>query len=1246
MNQTEIIISRLTALRERIKKEHSVAGKRVPAVCTDAAINEMARLIPRKTEDFGKIKGLGPAFVANYGKRFLEQVSKALSAEAGIDATAGVNATLKELEKKLVNINKRNRLLYTGKVAAKYAFDMSEIFGADGVESLLFGKAKAVELCDVTAGGKEAEAHKPLITLMREGNKDIRERGQNDMFVGYPFVEGIAPDNEFLIKAPVMLFPVVLYRNNAKIMLKSDDTRDVLYNNSLILAYQKFNNINKPLPSDICETEGQGAVAKAVEHYLQHGIEIKGSGTSGALMPFGTEDANLPAKSKKAGLALRRSALLGRFAAYSSNLQRDFDQIIEGGKINSNLSALLEFYDEAAIDTDSYLERERAAQVSVDEDKLIYINSLNGSQERVIAKVKSGSNLVIQGPPGTGKSQVIASIIADCAAEGKSVVMVSEKKAALDVVYSRLGPLSKWAMLIDDAGNKDSFYAQLERLIDDRSKPSTGMLDMLTASGEIGRELNRLELIKSKLYCKGEYGVAAYKLYRDNVRIDFGADGELELYKLYKSHTAAGDIGLSYEELTQAQRIISDSVRAKGLGRYKDFARQYPWLNKVRSGMGEFDSRMFSDAAAETAEMIREYGVKGWLARVTGKGRLRRNVRRRLKQYFVKLDRKTVKGIIAGAGEFCNGAALYPEFDDLKRDYEYLSPAGKIYFDNVYALSRVSARSIADINIKLLDYMVFDYLDAFERGNREVLKNVDEYPKILSGINHAIAKKQQYATEFTARVLKNCALNLNASKRISEIRRGISGKRRSGVKRFVERFGFELIRGVKIWLMTPEAVSEIMPLEMGIFDMVVFDEASQMFVEKSLPAVYRAKRVVVAGDEKQLRPSNLGTGRIEFDEGMLDNEVDLPAALEEESLLDLAKYKYSTAMLDFHYRSAYEELIAFSNNAFYNGRLCVSPNTNVPSRPPIEYRHITGGLWKNRANPVEADAVIKLLKEVFAGRLNNETIGIITFNSAQRDLIMDKIDDEFSGDHAFYQAVSAEAERTENGQDVGLFIRNIENVQGDERDIIIFSVGYAKNTAGRLMKNFGWLNVKGGENRLNVAITRAKSKIYVVASFLPSELDVSEAKNKGPVMLRSYLEYAYAVSSRNDSEVARILHEVKDGGSAHGDYSRELGCVDTDKIADKVSERLSAHGFEVRRNSGIGGYVMDIAVLKGNRFVLGIELDKTVYEEVEDTRERDYHRTNYLVARGWKVYRLFCSRWWRSPDTEINNILAAAKNNK
>jgi very-short-patch-repair endonuclease len=402
-----------------------------------------------------------------------------------------------------------------------------------------------------------------------------------------------------------------------------------------------------------------------------------------------------------------------------------------------------------------------------------------------------------------------------------------------------------------------------------------------------------------------------------------------------------------------------------------------------------------------------------------------------------------------------------------------------------------------------------------------------------------------------------------------------------------------------------------------------------MFVEKSLTSIFRSKKVIVSGDEKQLRPSSLGFGRTETIENEeLDNETIINDV---ESLLDLARYKYDSTYLRYHYRSIYEELVAFSNHAFYDQKLIVSPNSVKPTSPPISVIKIEDGLWKNRSNLAEAKKVLQTIKSVISD-FPNESLGVITFNSNQRDLILDLIDNEINKNQDFASKIKERKKFKNSNEDDGFFVKNIENVQGDERDIIIFSVGYAKDEKGKISNNFGWLSQQGGENRLNVAITRARKKIIVVTSITANELKTANLKNDGAFYFKKYLEYAFAVSENDSKLVQLILNELSKTKNMESQEELNPLILDVDRV-------LRQFDYKTEVNIGIGGYKIDIAVLdKENNYILAIECDGKVNEQNLEARDRDYHRLKYLESRGWDVYRVWSSNWWHDKEDELDKI--------
>lgn len=301
----------------------------------------------------------------------------------------------------------------------------------------------------------------------------------------------------------------------------------------------------------------------------------------------------------------------------------------------------------------------------------------------------------------------------------------------------------------------------------------------------------------------------------------------------------------------------------------------------------------------------------------------------------------------------------------------------------------------------------------------------------------------------------------------------------------------ELFDLVPCWMASPESVSAIFPMQ-TMFDLVIFDEASQCFVERGIPAMYRGRQLLIAGDDKQLRPSDLY--QVRFDD---EAEKDVPA-LELDSLLELAQQHLMSVQLKGHYRSKSLDLIDFSNRHFYEGNLRLLPDYDVVNKaePAISYIKVNG-TWENNINKVEAKKVVALLMDILEKEPGKE-VGVVTFNAKQQQHILDVLDEKV----------------LDSGQAIPghWFVKNIENVQGDEKDIIIFSTAYAPDPKGKMIMQFGSLNAENGENRLNVAITRAREKIMIVSSIKPQELKVEDAKNEGPKLLKEYLQFALEVS--------------------------------------------------------------------------------------------------------------------------------------
>ena len=376
------------------------------------------------------------------------------------------------------------------------------------------------------------------------------------------------------------------------------------------------------------------------------------------------------------------------------------------------------------------------------------------------------------------------------------------------------------------------------------------------------------------------------------------------------------------------------------------------------------------------------------------------------------------------------------------------------------------------------------------------------------------------------------------------------------IRKLIGNFTNEIFDLVPCWMASPESVSAIFPMEQ-MFDLVIFDEASQCFSERGIPAMYRGKQIVVTGDDKQLAPFDLY--KVRWDE---DNE-DEGALLEVDSLLDLANMYLMKAQLRGHYRSKSIDLIDFSNQHFYGGNLKLLPDKQIVNSgiPAIDYVKVDG-LWEKNINTTEAQKVAEITLKQLSESPEKE-IGIVTFNARQQDHIMDILE-------------MKAMDRKMNIPDT-LFVKNIENVQGDEKDIIIFSIGYAPDAKGKMIHQFGSLNVVNGENRLNVAVTRAREKVVIVSSIWPQQLKVEDARNEGPKLLKKYLEYApQCVGRKFCTDIERLkqtphrlVFEAKDPAFGARPKARFRGAGRNAICRSHLKEERQIHRADINRRRSL-----------------------------------------------------------------------------
>lgn len=421
-------------------------------------------------------------------------------------------------------------------------------------------------------------------------------------------------------------------------------------------------------------------------------------------------------------------------------------------------------------------------------------------------------------------------------------------------------------------------------------------------------------------------------------------------------------------------------------------------------------------------------------------------------------------------------------------------------------------------------------------------------------------------------------------------------------------------------MMSPLSVSLFLEADTYVFDTVIFDEASQVCTENAIGAIFRGKQVIIAGDSKQLPPTNFftaSTSDIEYD--VEDEEDDSNAY---ESILDEANLLPERTLL-WHYRSRHEHLIAFSNAKIYRNNLITFPSNQENTKDyGVEYIFVNEGFYDRggkAGNAPEAKKVAELVFEHFR-KQPSRSLGVIAFGEVQQQAIDTEIRSmrlrNLQYEHFFNEETNEP-----------FFIKNLENVQGDERDTIIFSIGYAKDANGKMSMIFGPLSKSGGERRLNVAITRAKFNIKLVGSIMPTDIDVDRISSDGPKLLRGYIDFA--LNGMNS-----LIRKATVSNFTWHDSPFE----------EAVYNFLDRKGYRLATQVGCSGYRIDMAVkhptLSGI-YVLGIECDGAAYHSARTARERDRLRQDVLENMGWKIYRIWSTDWIKDSITEGQNLINA-----
>jgi very-short-patch-repair endonuclease len=911
----------------------------------------------------------------------------------------------------------------------------------------------------------------------------------------------------------------------------------------------------------------------------------------------------------------------------------------------------------------------------------------DSSQRAAIEAVLAGRSLVIHGPPGTGKSQTIANLIAAMVARGRKVLFVAEKRAAIDAVLSRMNAVGLGDLVLDiheGARDRQRIAAGLGVTLDQASHAPTP--DTTAVHRRLTERQRRLARHGTSMHRAHEpWGLSPYQVQagllsvprqaRVSARL---AAPELitpviadQLRDELREFTRLGGLGLRPEVSPWFGAALPDreaAHRAIELARTMS-ARSLPQLHARLAAACQEAGLRPPSSHAERAHIISYFTLLSG-AEERGHGfRERRAMRKEARATFDAL-RSGPPDTSAAAGEprlptgYAQLARDYAECEQQIARLAAIAPFAGIEADPQQAAAALVADEATAWRLPRLHELarrfaslgvgpVIDEIAA--SGDADLVVAAFDYAWYRAILDEIRVRDPQYATddggaldevaeEFRrrdtehltanrarvrgtwARQLRDAVdrhpLQARVIRKQAALRRG-----HLPLRRLLDQAGDVLFALKPCWALSPLMVSQVLPLS-RLFDLVIFDEASQVVPADAIGSIIRAHQVVVAGDDRQLPPTSFFRQADAADTGDEDDDEESLAmssvalSVGFESILDALRPLLPTCPLTWHYRSRDERLVAFSNDRIYGGSLTTFPG--VARDDCLRHVVVTQqrGPGQEASVAAEVDRVISLVVE-HARTRGAESLGVIALGMRHAE----RIDAALRAALASGALTDVETFFAEDAPEP-FFVKNLERVQGDERDAIILSVGYGKHADGRMRYQWGPLLRDGGERRLNVAATRARRRLTVVSSFSSHDVDPGRLTKAGARMLAEYLEYARSGGTPVAASSA--------GAGAAGEGS--------DPFTADVAARLALLGIEVLPQYGVGGYRVDFAAAHPDdpsRMILAVEADGIAYRDSGSVRDRDRLRKEHLERLGWHVHRLWSTSWLADPEAELAKLTTA-----
>ena len=1159
----------------------------------------------------------------------------------------------------------------------------------------------------ITSYLSETELHNALKFIYRASRNALEENGANTLFVVLGLLKWYENEKSTLPRyAPLLMLPVDIVRKSGQnyvIRLRDEDT--IMNITLLELLKQQFRidmSVLDPLPTD------------------EHGVDVQKI----------LNTVRMAVREQKNWMVLDE-ALLGLFYFNKFVMWNDIHTNAEKLKESDVLKSLMEGR-VALQSSDDVVDARDVDKRNLPSDFCIPID-VDSSQMEAVIESGRGKSFILYGPPGTGKSQTITNMIANALYQGKRVLFVAEKMAALEVVQKRLTKIGLDPFCLELHSNKvtkQHFLNQMQKALDVTHKKEPE--DYKATSEKLFAHRQQMITYIENLHRRQQSGFSLYECITRHLSIE----GEELKEHLPKPQDITKDkLTLWVEQMASLNTVFhvtgrpqehpllglfpfsfSNESKEKLYALLKTYQKEYQniqqsiadtpvklnltpseldWAKQVSTLLDTVPQQSLLDFVQQDADSLqerwKEISDKWFLPRFFAKRSFTKEMRqfvsnvkfnevpdlldkqkslkKLMKNYCMShhvewaptesaLCQQLASERLAKVGD--QGTALgniVKEIESLAAVCFYNEPAeeklNKLneqipgWFDHadaykdwclwserrkelvaeglqcaVTAIERdgMSPDAASDaLQKSIYHILTMDIVDkdpSLAKFNGLIFEEmVDKYKKETYTFQN-LSKHELYCR--LAAQIPSQTIAATANSEMGILKRNINnGGRGTSIRKIIDQIPTLMPKLCPCMLMSPISVAQYVDMNADKFDLVIFDEASQMPTSEAVGAIARGKALICVGDPKQMPPTSFfSTQSVDEEEVEYD---DMESILDDCITLSMPGH-----YLSWHYRSKHESLIAFSNLKYYDSKLHTFPSID-DQQSKVRLVQLSGEYDKGRtrSNPAEAKAIVdEVLRRLSDPELSKRSIGVVSFSKVQQNLIDDMLSDAL--------AKRPELEAKAYNCEEPIFIKNLENVQGDERDVILFSVGYGPDKQGHVSMNFGPLNNDGGERRLNVAVSRARYEMIVFAILHAEQIDLNRSSAKGVEGLKSFIEFAGKGQIMRYDAASAAATAMNDNDEAEGDLVK--------LVADKLMEK----GYKTVTHVGRSQFKIDIAVVnpdKPEEYMMGILCDGRNYYETKTTRDREIVQPGVLAGLGWNVMRVWAVDWYSNNDQVMSRIL-------